>query len=39
VTKDGAIAIEGEVVDTITASRLQKLVRRVSWPKASLAPF
>jgi Protein of unknown function (DUF3313) len=33
---DGAIAIEGEAVDTITASRLQKFVRRVAWPSGTV---
>lgn len=35
----GALAIEGEAVDTITASRLVKFVRTVPWPRAMLAPF
>ncbi|MCK6460117.1 MAG: DUF3313 domain-containing protein [Planctomycetes bacterium] len=36
VTKD-AVAYEAEVVDTITASRLIKQVRRVPWPSATLS--
>ncbi|HEX5138619.1 MAG TPA: DUF3313 family protein [Planctomycetota bacterium] len=37
----GAVAYEAEVVDTVTASRLVKLVRKVPWPSASatIAPF
>jgi hypothetical protein len=34
---EGAIAIEGEAVDTITASRLQKFVRRVPWPSGAVS--
>jgi len=35
----GAVAYEAEVVDTVTASRLVKLVRKVAWPSATIAPF
>jgi len=35
----GAITYEAEVVDTVTASRLVKLVRKVAWPRATIAPF
>lgn len=35
----GAIAFEAEVVDTVTASRLVKIVRKVAWPSATIAPF
>jgi hypothetical protein len=34
---EGAIAFEGEVVDTVTASRLVKLVRKVAWPSRTVS--
>jgi hypothetical protein len=34
---EGAIAFEAEVVDTVTASRLVKLVRKVAWPSRTVS--
>jgi hypothetical protein len=34
---EGAIAFEAEAVDTITASRLLKQVRRLPWPSVSVS--